>query len=140
LGLKAQGSPNSHGARPVHLIITMTLWIRTSRLSIKNSLSHRVVRGSPGAFRHVLRRNVKRFRGGLVFKAHELVCKAQRLLYHSTLASRVIKKKEEGSPCGVWQPRSFSASALEATQGQNDSFLSQRPYKCYLEEVAFLGD
>jgi len=29
---------------------------------------------------------VKRFRGGLVFKAH-------RLLYHSTLGSRVIKKK-----------------------------------------------
>ena len=31
--------------------------------------------------------NVKRFRGGLVFKAH-------RLLYHSTLGSRVIKKKK----------------------------------------------
>jgi len=30
----------SHGARPVHLIITMIRWIRTSRLSIKNSLSH----------------------------------------------------------------------------------------------------
>jgi len=29
---------------------------------------------------------VKRFRGGLVFKAH-------RLLYHSTLGVRVIKKK-----------------------------------------------
>ena len=29
---------NSHGARPVHLIITMIEWIRTSRLSIKNSL------------------------------------------------------------------------------------------------------
>jgi len=29
---------NSHGARPVHLIITMIKWIRTSRLSIKNSL------------------------------------------------------------------------------------------------------
>jgi len=34
-----------------------------------------------------LSRNVKRFRGGLVFKAH-------RLLYHSTLGSRVIKKKK----------------------------------------------
>jgi len=29
---------DSHGARPVHLIITMIKWIRTSRLSIKNSL------------------------------------------------------------------------------------------------------
>jgi len=31
---------------------------------------------------------VKRFRGGLVFKAH-------RLVYHSTLGSRVIKKKKD---------------------------------------------
>ena len=30
---------NSHGARPVHLIITVIVWIRTSRLSMKNSLS-----------------------------------------------------------------------------------------------------
>ena len=35
----------------------------------------------------LLRRNVKRFRGGLVFKAH-------RLLYHSTLGLRVIEKKK----------------------------------------------
>ena len=33
-----KGNSNSHGARPVHLFITMTKWIRTSRLSIKNSL------------------------------------------------------------------------------------------------------
>jgi len=33
-------------------------------------------------------RNVQRFRGGLVFKAH-------RLLYHSTLGLRIIKKREE---------------------------------------------
>jgi len=32
-----KGNSNSHGARPVHLIITMIKWIRTSRLSIKNS-------------------------------------------------------------------------------------------------------
>ena len=36
---------------------------------------------------HLLRRNVKRFRVGLVSKA-------RRLVYHSTLGSRVIKKKE----------------------------------------------
>ena len=36
----------------------------------------------------LLRRNVKRFRGGLVFNAH-------RLLYNSTLGSRVIKKKKK---------------------------------------------
>jgi len=34
----------------------------------------------------LLRRNVKRFRGGLVFKAH-------RFVYHSTLGWRVTKKK-----------------------------------------------
>ena len=32
------------------------------------------------------------------------------------------------------------APALEATQRQNDSCFSQLPYKCYLEEVAFVGD
>ena len=36
----------------------------------------------------LLRRNVKRSRGGLVFKAHFFV-------YHSTLGLRVIKKKKK---------------------------------------------
>ena len=31
-------------------------------------------------------------------------------------------------------------SALEATKGSNDSCSSQLPYKCYLEEVASVGD
>jgi len=34
-----QGNSNSHGARPVHLIITMITWIRTSRLSILRVVS-----------------------------------------------------------------------------------------------------
>jgi len=37
--LPGKGDSNSHGARLVHLIITMIKWIRTRRLSIKNSLS-----------------------------------------------------------------------------------------------------
>ena len=37
--LPGKGNSNSHGARPVHLIISMIKWIRTSRLSIKSSLS-----------------------------------------------------------------------------------------------------
>jgi len=37
--LPGKGDSNPHGARPVHLIITMIKWSRTSRLSIKNSLS-----------------------------------------------------------------------------------------------------
>ena len=34
-----QSNSNSRGVRPVHLIVTMVKWIRTSRLSTKNSLS-----------------------------------------------------------------------------------------------------
>ena len=34
IGLPGKGNPKSHGARPVHLIIWMIRWIRTSRLSI----------------------------------------------------------------------------------------------------------
>ena len=46
---------------------------------------HRVVlRGSK---QQLLHRNVKGLRGGLV-------CKARRFVYHSTLGSRVIKKKK----------------------------------------------
>jgi len=37
--LPGKGNSTSHGARPVHQIISMKQWIRTSRLSIKNSLS-----------------------------------------------------------------------------------------------------
>ena len=40
----------------------------------------------PGKFRP--QRNVQRFRGGLVFKAH-------RLVYHSTIGLIVIKKKKK---------------------------------------------
>ena len=37
--LPGKGKSDSHGARPVHHIILMIEWIRTSRLSIENSLS-----------------------------------------------------------------------------------------------------
>jgi len=37
--LLGKGNSHAHGARPVHLIITMMKWLRTSRLSIQNSLS-----------------------------------------------------------------------------------------------------
>ena len=39
-------------------------------------------------YEQLLERNVQRFRGGLVFKAH-------RRLHHSTLGLRVIKKKQD---------------------------------------------
>ena len=37
--LPGKGNSNSHGARPVHQIFSMIKRVRTSRLSIKNSLS-----------------------------------------------------------------------------------------------------
>ena len=37
--LPGKGISNSHGARPVHLIITTIKWIQGGRLSIQNSLS-----------------------------------------------------------------------------------------------------
>jgi len=40
-------------------------------------------------------RNEKRFRGGLVFKAH-------RRVYHSNLGLKVIKKKKKSMGFGVW--------------------------------------
>jgi len=57
---------------------------------------HRVDRGHAllplvqalGKAHRLLDINVQRFRGGLVFKAH-------RLVYHSTLGLRVIKKKKK---------------------------------------------
>ena len=47
----------------------------------------------------LLHRNVQRFRGGRVFKAH-------RLLYYSTLGLRVIKKKKtdvQATTLSVWR-------------------------------------
>ena len=37
--LPGKENSNSYGARPVHLMITAIKWIRTSRLSMKKSLS-----------------------------------------------------------------------------------------------------
>ena len=37
--LPGKENSNSHDAWPVHIITTMIKWIRTSRLSIRNSLS-----------------------------------------------------------------------------------------------------
>ena len=42
--LPGKGNSNSHGARPVHLTITVVKRIGTSRLSIKNFLSTGAVR------------------------------------------------------------------------------------------------
>ena len=57
--LPGKGNSNSHGARPVHQIIKMIQWIRTSGLSIENSFSSLrnttgaaiLCRGGPGVIR-----------------------------------------------------------------------------------------
>jgi hypothetical protein len=38
------------------------------------------------------------------------------------------------------QDKDSSLTALGATKGQMDGFFSQVPNKCYLEEVASVGD
>ena len=87
---------------------------------------------------------MEQFRGGLVFKAH-------RLLYHSTLGLRVIKKKKKKD----WRETSastrvqvawvveFRVEAVGSTgdnPGANRCFLSQLPCKFFLPEVASEGD
>ena len=70
--------------------------LKTFRV-VPSSLEKMIGFVKPVAAAYVLRTNGKRFRGGLVFKAHTLV-------YHSTLGSRVMKKKKE-----------FFASATRST-------------------------
>ena len=57
----------------------------------------------------VLYRNVKRFRGGLVFKAH-------RLVYHSTLGLRVIKKEKKQSKARVERDRFLKENKAKVSE------------------------
>jgi len=81
--LPGKGNSNSYGARPVHLIITMIKWIRTSRLLIQNSLPEYTTISSRGWMERV-----DSPPGPFSFKAH-------RLLHHSSLGLRVIKKSNK---------------------------------------------
>ena len=56
------------------------------------------------------------------------------MLHHTLLDTLIRTILEVPGGAGGTGP------TLEATQGQNDSFFSQLPYKCYLEEVASVGD
>jgi hypothetical protein len=74
-------------------------------------------------------RIMKRFRGGLVFKA-------QRLLYHSILGSRVMKKKGSGGTSGEPQHRaSISSVAVACTTPLFASSLSIYIYKYKYEYI-----
>ena len=81
----------------------------------------------------LLRRNVKSLRGGLVGKAH-------RLVYHSTLGPRVIKRKKEGGSANL-SPREgatnngafFSSILIDAFSclfQHNPSQLTPYPSNC----------
>ena len=77
-------NPNSHGARPVHLIITMIKWIRTSRWSTKKSLSgFSVESGYRVAFHHG---------PGLALDGDRLACvvRQQKLLHKRFTVTSVI--------------------------------------------------
>ena len=57
-----------------------------------------------------------------------------RGLRRSFMVSTTIVEEE------CWGKEGGDRSTLETTQGQIDSFCSQLPCKCYLPEVAFVGD
>ena len=61
-----------------YVLFSPRVALLTTRMPLKEAL----------LVEQLLRRNVNRFRGGLVLKAH-------RLVYHSTLGLRVIKKEKK---------------------------------------------
>ena len=66
-----------------------------------------------GGWVELFNRNVQRFRGGLVVKAH-------RLLHHSTLGLGVVKKKKvEGFRVEGWRWVSKSGHELESVESQS---------------------
>ena len=104
----------------IHLIIVMIRWTGLApwefEFPFPGSLIHTFLvylpreaggrppqAGGEGAHPQLLQRNVQRFRGGLVFKAH-------RLVYHATLGLRVIQR-ERGARPGRGCTRDACASA-----------------------------
>ena len=91
--LPGKENSNSHGARPVHLIIPTIKWIRTSRLPIKNSLSL-TWRGEaalpPGLVTREANYLTEMCSGSEAGSYFRLI----DFMYHSTLGLRVIKSAE----------------------------------------------
>ena len=77
-----------------------------------------------------------------------LICTAGRRFQRAPIQIKDIKKRfvltlrARGPPARTFKRpvRSEEHTALEATPGQIDVFFCQLPYKCYLEEVASVGD
>jgi len=98
--LPGTGHSNSHGARPVHLIITMIKWIRTSRLSIKKSLST-VSRAMLTSVRSAAGEGADYFAEMRSGSEEGSYLRLMDFVYHSTVGLRVIKKKRRGEGAGV---------------------------------------
>ena len=77
-----------------------------------------------------LHRNVKRFRGGLVFKSH-------RLVFHSTLGWRVLKKKKKVEQGGAEGGEGGEIIRKKKTQGRGGGGVDQNGEK---KERTILGD
>ena len=123
--LPGKGNSNSHGARPVHQTIAVMKWIRTSRFSIKNSLSSGCAcsavptRGGPGLKLHYLRiKNTN-------LKHHSFQIKTTRLKHHS-LRIKTANSMTEATHFGAErrvqevpfpEPRAHSVKQLTLSAG-----------------------
>ena len=92
--VRLPGKGNSHGARPVHLIITMIKWIRTSRLAMPHwRLSFETLSpplGTPRENNYFTEMCSGSEAGSYLGRTD--------LVYHSTLGLGVMKKKKKIPP------------------------------------------
>ena len=108
-------------SEPLH-ISAIRLGTRMGRRTAPSTMLERPMFGKTsesGGVGRSLHINVQRSRCGLVFKAH-------RIMYHSTLGSRVVKKKKEGS---VGVVRDFSCRGprqVDSTSGRQAGSLCER--------------
>jgi len=105
--LPGKGNSNSHGARPVHLTITIIKWIRTSRLSIKNSLSEVCVELAQEAKAHAKKQLTGKSEAALpeAPAAHTVLTTPQ--LHRVTLSGRLpvhmqLEIRAEGEDCHLF--------------------------------------
>ena len=112
--LPGKGNTFSHGARPVHLTITMIKWIRTSRLSIKNSLSLHLLHPPP----------VSLGTGLLGYLAHTKTPSPM------TLRSPLPSKKKSGvSGAGAWR------HGLALRRGGHGDSASRREREFFIDSL-----
>ena len=87
--LPGKGNSSSHGARPVHLIITMIKWIRTRRvLDLREQLEHPPLRMRRMSIRivytNLLQERVDKKLSTRIFTAHVNTKLSTRIYYKNT--------------------------------------------------------